>query len=141
MTQTGHHALKGSCVKLCSSRSCLVGGSRAGSVFGCLISGVITVQDAQQLVVNAVNVMNEECNTDNGSIDIDVTGGTGSYGYSWSNGSTAQDISGLTSGTYTVDVIDGNGCAATASFTLTNDVSNCSAFCFIEMIMTAISYH
>ena len=106
---------------------------------GCIISEVITVTQATQIVVNAVNVQDEECNTDNGLIDIDVTGGTGSYGYQWSNGPITQDLSGLTAGTYAVDVIDGNGCVANASYTLVNDVSNCSAFCFIELEANAIT--
>lgn len=46
----------------------------------------------------------------NGSIDLTVTGGAGSYTYDWSNGSVAEDISGLTAGSYTVLVTDGSGC-------------------------------
>ena len=106
---------------------------------GCIISEVITVTEATQIVVTPVAVLDEECNTDNGSIDINVSGGTGSYGYQWSNGPGTQDISGLTAGTYTVDIIDGNGCTANASYTLVNDVSNCSAFCFIEVEANVIN--
>ncbi|WP_131811141.1 SprB repeat-containing protein, partial [Aequorivita soesokkakensis] len=50
----------------------------------------------------------------NGSIDLSVTGGSGSYTYAWtaSNGGSglnpsAQDQSGLTAGTYNVTVSDG----------------------------------
>ena len=106
---------------------------------GCIISEVITVSEATQIVINSVSVQDEECNTDNGAIDIDVTGGTGSYGYQWSNGAITEDISGLTAATYTVDVVDGNGCTASASYTLVNDVSNCSAFCFIELEANVIT--
>ncbi|MBL4653585.1 MAG: PKD domain-containing protein, partial [Flavobacteriales bacterium] len=47
-----------------------------------------------------------------GSIDLSVSGGTGSYSYSWDNGAgTGQDPSGLAPGTYTVVVTDDNsGC-------------------------------
>lgn len=98
---------------------------------GCIISEMVTVNDATAIQISAVAVLNEECNTDNGSIDISVSGGTGSYGYQWSNGPSSQDISNLTSGTYIIDVIDGNGCTAQSTFNIVNDVSNCSAFCFI----------
>ena len=37
-----------------------------------------------------------------GSIDLSVSGGSGSYSYLWSNGATTEDLSGLTSGLYTV---------------------------------------
>lgn len=58
------------------------------------------------------------CGTPNGQIAIDVSGGTGSYTYSWTatNGFTAstQDISGLTAGDYTVVVSDnGTNCTQT----------------------------
>ena len=55
----------------------------------------------------------------NGSIDLTVSGGTGNYAYTWSNGATSQDISNLVAGTYTVTVTDGNLCTKTASVTLT----------------------
>ncbi|PHR26682.1 MAG: hypothetical protein COA38_14440 [Fluviicola sp.] len=100
---------------------------------GCVFSQVISVGESSQIVITAVSVLDEECNTDNGSIDIAVSGGTGSYGFQWSSGQTSEDISGLTSGSYTIDVVDGNGCLANESYLIVNDVSNCSAFCFIEV--------
>jgi hypothetical protein len=45
-----------------------------------------------------------------GSIDLSVSGGTTAYSYSWSNGATTQDITGLAPGIYTVTVTDANGC-------------------------------
>jgi gliding motility-associated-like protein len=56
---------------------------------------------------------------DDGSIDATVIGGTTPYDYLWSNGSTDEDLYGLTAGTYTIEVYDENGCYATASIILT----------------------
>jgi hypothetical protein len=51
-----------------------------------------------------------------GSIDLSVSGGLGSYTYLWSNGSTSEDIAGLSAGVYRVTVTDvTTGCTATAS--------------------------
>jgi gliding motility-associated-like protein len=54
----------------------------------------------------------------NGSIDLQVNGGTGAYTYEWSNGPTTQDISSLAAATYTVTVNDASNCSATASATI-----------------------
>jgi hypothetical protein len=63
---------------------------------------------------------NVSCNGgSNGSINLTVSGGTPGYTFNWSNGTTTEDLNGLTIGTYTVTVTDANGCTKTASFTIT----------------------
>jgi len=52
-----------------------------------------------------------------GAIDLTVSGGSGNYTYSWNNGATSQDISGLAYGSYTVTVNDLTlGCSMTQTF-------------------------
>ena len=55
-----------------------------------------------------------------GSINLEVSGGTTPYFYTWSNGSVSQDIDDLEIGTYSVTVTDGNGCRAFTSVTIEN---------------------
>jgi len=105
---------------------------------GCIFSEVITINDAPELIVGINSFSNEECNANNGVIDINVLGGNGSYNFSWSNGSIDEDISGLSSGTYTVTVTDGSGCTANVSQTLINDQSDCSAFCYLSVTSNSV---
>jgi len=54
----------------------------------------------------------------NGSILLDVTGGTAPYTYVWSNGSTSKDQFNLSSVQYTVTIRDANNCTLTQSIDL-----------------------
>ena len=62
------------------------------------------------------------CNgNNNGAITCIVSGGTGLYAYQWSNGSIAPGIAGLAAGSYTVNVIDENGCTKQMTANLSSD--------------------
>jgi hypothetical protein len=66
------------------------------------------------------NIFNVSCaGGNNGGIDISVTGGAGSNIYSWSTNETVADLFDLTSGIYTLEVMDHNGCATLESFIVT----------------------
>ena len=55
----------------------------------------------------------------NGQINISVTGGTGSYAYSWSNGATTEDLLNVIAGSYTVTVTDVNtGCVISQNISI-----------------------
>ncbi|WP_207434593.1 T9SS type A sorting domain-containing protein [Sabulibacter ruber] len=59
-----------------------------------------------------------------GSIDLTVSGGIAPYTYTWSNGSTTEDVMGLMPGTYTVMVVDSTGaCMQDTTFTIQGDTT------------------
>lgn len=71
-------------------------------------------------------INNVTCNASkNGSIDLVVNDGTGPFTYDWNGGfqptydAAAQDISGLSPGTYSVSVTSYVGCKTSSSFTIT----------------------
>ncbi len=77
------------------------------------------IDEDGQLLIDPVIVTNVGCGGGNtGAIDITVSGGSGTYGYHWSNNKTTQDISNLAAGTYSVTVTSPGGCSATASATV-----------------------
>lgn len=96
----------------------------------------VTVADANNCSASASNVVNQgnainisssivnaTCNgLANGSIDITVSGGAGSFSYNWSNGATAQDITAVTGGSYSVTVHDAANCATVTSFNISQPV-------------------
>lgn len=53
-----------------------------------------------------------------GALDITVSGGTAPYDFSWNTADLTEDINGLASGTYTVEVTDANSCIFQASYDL-----------------------
>lgn len=66
------------------------------------------------------HVYTPTCNGDNGNIELAVSGGTPPYNYTWSNGSSTQDISNLSAGNYSVTIQDNNGVSIFLNFTVTN---------------------
>ena len=73
------------------------------------------------LNISTNQVSDESCGDETGSIDITVLDATSPYIVSWDNGSTTDDISSLSAGTYTVTVLDANQCELIASFTVGNN--------------------
>ncbi|MDF1697675.1 MAG: PKD domain-containing protein [Saprospiraceae bacterium] len=72
-----------------------------------------TLDEPSEIVQDLVEITDETNNDGNGSISIDVSGGTGGLTYAWSNGATSAIVEGLSAGEYTVDVTDENGCTIT----------------------------
>ncbi len=85
----------------------------------CSVNKTITITQPQDIVLNT-EASNPTCQgNEDGIIDLSVSGGTGGYDYSWSTGSTTQDLDSLPQGTYGVSVSDANNCQDSTTVELT----------------------
>ena len=79
--------------------------------FSCSDTVTVVINQPAALIANVVSVKDILCYGYNqGEIDIEVEGGTAPYTYSWNNGGTTQDLTGVTSGRYSVLITDANNC-------------------------------
>jgi hypothetical protein len=83
---------------------------------------VAIVEPASALTGAVTSTVDPTCNgTTGGSISIGGSGGTAPYNYDIGSGGQFNGaFTGLSGGTYTVSITDGNGCTTTAAATLTN---------------------
>jgi hypothetical protein len=77
----------------------------------CTVTLVIAVPSPSNLSVVLDSLTAVPCSGGNtGAISVHLVGGTPPFIYSWSNGATTEDISGLPYGIYTLTVTDSSSC-------------------------------
>ncbi|MEE9440033.1 MAG: gliding motility-associated C-terminal domain-containing protein [Saprospiraceae bacterium] len=83
---------------------------------------VVMEDDIADIVINSV-IVDETCQSSNGSIALSVTGGCASYDYMWSLASIGNtpNASGLLGNTYSVTVTDSKGTTQVGSFVVDSD--------------------
>lgn len=101
----------------------------AGAHFVDVTSEMITRRKyffiAEPIMVEANVTKSDAIGGDNGSLTANPTGGTESYTYLWSTGSTDQMISDLAPGSYTVTVTDTNLCESIETKEIIDLVEEC----------------
>ena len=78
------------------------------------------ILNPSQLVISGDVTGESESGANDGSIIIEITGGTPNYNILWSNGESGDTLSNLAPGVYTVEIIDANGCVAMQSYTVSD---------------------
>lgn len=76
----------------------------------CSFTVYVNVPSPSSLNVSIGSITTVACGGNTGAIDVIVSGGIPPYIYSWSNGATTQDVSGLAYGTFSLTVTDSAGC-------------------------------
>lgn len=83
---------------------------------GCSQKETITIQQPDPLSITGI-VSDQPCQQDaSGSISLTASGGRAPYTYLWNTGQTANQLSGLSPGRYTVQLTDAAGCTLEDSF-------------------------
>ncbi len=80
---------------------------------GCQQRDSVLINEPLPLVLSTSVTVVSCFNSNDGAIDLTVSGGTSPYNYQWNNGSSTEDLSNLSGGNYCVTVTDANGCSAT----------------------------
>ena len=84
----------------------------------CTATFTETVNQPAAIAINTTPV-NASCGNNNGSINVNVTGGNPPYKYGWNNNDSTANISGLAANNYTLTVTDAKLCIATSSANIT----------------------
>jgi gliding motility-associated-like protein len=91
---------------------------------GCTTSGTYSILQPSSGAVISYNVQDVTCNGGtNGSINVNVVGGTLPYTYFWTNNAaTTQDLFGISSGVYTLNVYDDSSCVTVATISVNQPI-------------------
>ena len=133
------YALNGSRLKATNSFGNLKAGDYIANVIdanGCISSKSFTITQPAPVVLTIVSKTNATCNGGhNGTITVSGSGGTPPYRFKLNNGAytTNTVFTNLAPGTYTVGVIDANGCKGTSKSV---KINNGSGACFNQVIST-----
>ena len=84
---------------------------------GCSSQATFIVADNKSSLSITEEIKHSFCSNDNGSIQIAISNGSGSYEYYWSIGANSRKVSNLAAGTYSLEVVDvETGCSTFKSF-------------------------
>jgi len=88
----------------------------------CAETFIIEVNDPAPITVLST-ITDESCIGNDGSISLEINGGSAPYTFNWNNGEKTQALTGLKAGNYTVEIEDSKGCKETFTFTVNHDVT------------------
>lgn len=88
----------------------------------CTLLDTFTISPSNPFVITPA-VTDAVCRSSSGQILLSISGGTPPYDYAWDDGSTASSRSGLTKGSYSVQVTDSKGCSVDLNGILVDSIS------------------
>ena len=89
---------------------------------GTAATATVELEGPEAIEIEIDVAKNASVNQKDGKAKTKVKGGKGPFTYSWDNGEQNETAEKLGLGTHTVDLKDSNGCTATASIDITEDI-------------------
>lgn len=86
---------------------------------GCITTDSFTINEPPELVYDTAYTNLSCYNADDGTMQINVSGGVEPYTYAWTNSFTDSSQQDVPAGAYSVSVTDANGCSISETFVLT----------------------
>ena len=93
---------------------------------GQVVSGSFKVNSQAVDLKVTSSVRNATCGSENGSIQVEVSGGEGPYNFEWSTNGRSASLNKLTAGNYDLVVTDQNGCSKKVAFEVGVDAGEMS---------------
>lgn len=90
---------------------------------GCIDSSAASITQPAALAISNAKVDVLCHGNSTGSINATVAGGTQPYSYVWNNGALTEDLNAIPSGSYTLTVLDVNGCTETMTVEVTQPIA------------------
>lgn len=95
---------------------------------GCFITEQIEIEETPPLTLNTINLEAATCGQDNGGFELEVQSGTAPYSFNIGDGTSGNGIfTDLAAGSYTVTVVDANGCSNTQQIAIEQSETELSA--------------
>lgn len=91
---------------------------------GCVVVGAVVINAPDPISITGVSSSVNCFGAASGGVNVNVTGGTPSYSYSWSGPTTAnvEDLTNALAGAYTLTVTDSKSCVKSANFSITQPI-------------------
>lgn len=99
----------------------------------CSFSQTYMLADQNAPIVSVQNIVPVDCNGNGGNVDIAVSNGLPPFTYTWSNGVTTQDLTGVAPGYYFVTVGSSNGCNGMLDITVPGAMPYNPGICLVTV--------
>ncbi|MBL7899302.1 MAG: SprB repeat-containing protein, partial [Crocinitomicaceae bacterium] len=105
----------------------------------CLLQHDFVVNEVNGTIIVTDSISDPTCSGDLSAIYISTIGGDAPFTYTWSNGTTSQDLTGVIPGEYSVEVEGNDGCSSFMIFNVEMSAPDETNICMVTVDTTTNS--